>query len=127
MSNKPIISIYSFGFNYGGVDDANIIYDVSFLESPKNIKEYSNSDGLDQRVKEWILKNNKSQEFIEKFSKLLRETIAKYFNSERYNITIAVGSDEGKHRAPVIVHEIASNLEDAQWRVVEWHRDILKK
>ena len=59
MTNKPVISIYSFGFNHGGVDDANIIYDVSFLESPKNNKEYSNLDGLDQRVKEWILKKIK--------------------------------------------------------------------
>jgi len=119
---SPIISIYSFGFNHGGVDDANIVYDVSFLKGPDD----KHLDGLDERTKNLILGQKDANEFIAKFAPLLKDTIIKLLAKERSNITIAIGSDEGKHRSPAIVHELARRLESPDWKIVEWHRDILK-
>ncbi|MCX5726015.1 MAG: hypothetical protein NT030_02325 [Candidatus Saganbacteria bacterium] len=118
----PVISIYSFGFDHGGADDANVVYDVSFLKGPAD----KSLDGLDEKGSVFVLEQKDAKEFINIFAPFIKESIIKLLAKERSSITIAIGSDEGKHRAPAIVHELARRLERPDWKIVEWHRDILK-
>ena len=118
----PVISIYSFGFDHGGADDANIVFDASFLQEPED----KSLDGLEAKTRDLVLGQKDAKEFINIFAPFLKESIVKLLAKEKSNITIAIGSDEGKHRAPAIVHELAQRLERPDWKIVEWHRDILK-
>ena len=60
------ITVLSFGFKYGIPLEADVVFDARCLINPYYIPELKNLTGLDHVVREYVMKEESSQKFLEK-------------------------------------------------------------
>ena len=123
-SDKISLNILSFGFKHGYPLNADIVLDARFLPNPFFVETLKALDGNDQEIKDFVLSNIESKEFIEKITDLLTFLIPKYKKEGKSFINLAIGCTGGKHRSVVITNEIANSFSDLDPSVK--HRDINK-
>lgn len=119
------IEIQSFGFRFGLPREADIVMDVRFLNNPYYVEELKALSGQDKKVSEYILKDEKSRSFIEKFMDMLTELIPSYEKEGKSYLTIAVGCTGGQHRSVAIAEELARLLKPMDFCVTVRHRNIV--
>lgn len=96
------ITFESFGFKNGVPDDADIVIDTRILENPFYVEKLRKKTGLDKVVRDYVLNNKKSQEYLDKLVSYLDFTFKAYGNEERRHITVCVGCTGGQHRSVTI-------------------------
>ena len=65
-NKKMVINVTSFGYRYGLPADADLVFDVRFLPNPYFIEKLKNYDGNNIDVRNYVLQNKESMEFLEK-------------------------------------------------------------
>ncbi len=118
------IQVLSFGFKHGLPFDADLVMDVRFLPNPYFVDELRNLDGCMPEVREWVLQWAAAREFIADYSTMLLKLIPHYMDEGKRYLTIAVGCTRGKHRSVVFASQIAHRLEERDYFVNVFHRDI---
>ncbi len=118
------INIVSFGFKNGIPLNADLIMDVRFLINPYFDPELKDLTGESKAIKDFILKNDDTQQFLAKFSDLLDYLIPLYEKEGKSYLTIGVGCTGGQHRSVTISHFITEHLRKAGKSVNLSHRDI---
>lgn len=118
------VTVLSFGFKYGLPVDADMVADCRFLPNPHWIAELAPRNGLDQSVKDYVLGQPGSEEFIRSYLDVLHMTLSGYERSGKHFMTVAVGCTGGKHRSVVIAEELASRLAGPWPGVQVAHRDL---
>lgn len=84
--------------------------------------------GLDQPVRDYVLRSPKTQGFLTRFYDFIDYMIPLYRHDEQKSqLIIAVGCTGGKHRSVTIARELAGHLSAKGLRVITTHRDIEKK
>jgi RNase adapter protein RapZ len=116
-------SLVSFGYKYGLPLDADIVFDLRFLPNPFWVDELRGRNGLDEDVRDYVLGQEESQEFLDRLESLLQYLKEKYVREGRRYITLALGCTGGMHRSVVLAEELASRLRAADWSVNVRHRD----
>ena len=101
-SNYLSITFESFGFKNGVPEDADIVLDTRILENPFYVDKLRKKTGLDKAVRDYVLNNKKSQQYIKKAISYLDFTFKAYGNEERRHITVCVGCTGGQHRSVTI-------------------------
>ncbi|MBU2631141.1 MAG: RNase adapter RapZ [Proteobacteria bacterium] len=126
--NKSIsltkINIISFGFKYGIPNDADLVMDMRFLTNPYFIQELKNQDGESDAVKHFVLSNNETRLFLEKYLNLLDYLIPLYKKENKAYLTFAIGCTGGRHRSVVIARNIFEHLNKKGLHPGLIHRDI---
>ncbi len=120
----PEISLYSFGFKYGLPLDADLVIDVRFLPNPYYIPELKPLTGHDQTVRDYVLKQDLSKEFLRRYLYLLRFLLPQYKKEGKKHLLIAIGCTGGKHRSVAISEELAKRLAKDGYHLIIGHRDI---
>jgi UPF0042 nucleotide-binding protein len=118
------VSVMSFGFKHGVPIDADMILDVRFLPNPhwdENLRPFS---GLDQSVKEFVLGQELSDEFLDRIDGLIGLILPAYMQEGRSYFTIGIGCTGGRHRSVAMVEEVAKRLSAAGYHPRVTHRDI---
>ncbi|CAB4651127.1 unannotated protein [freshwater metagenome] len=118
------VSVLSFGFKHGVPMDADMILDVRFLPNPhwdENLRPFS---GLDQSVKEFVLGQELSDEFLERIDGLIGLILPAYVQEGRSYFTIGIGCTGGRHRSVAMVEEVSKRLNAAGYHPRVTHRDI---
>jgi UPF0042 nucleotide-binding protein len=119
------IAVMSFGFKYGVPLDADFVFDMRFLPNPFWIPELSGHTGLEQQVKDYVLKQEGATEFIDAYATALAPVLAGYRRENKRHATIALGCTGGKHRSVVIAEELGRRLGDLPGlNVSVKHRDL---
>jgi len=118
------VTVLSFGFKYGLPVDADMVADCRFLPNPHWIPELAPRNGLDQAVKEYVMRQPGTEEFIRSYLDVLHITLSGYERSGKLFMTLAVGCTGGKHRSVVIAEELASRLAGPWPGVQVTHRDL---
>lgn len=118
------INICSFGFKYGILTDGDLIFDVRFIPNPYYLPELKPLTGEDYDVKEFVLKNDITNVFIEKTIDLLEFLVPNYINEGKSGLIIGIGCTGGRHRSVAIAGKLKDILETKGERVVLTHRDI---
>jgi len=122
--HKISLNFLSFGYKYGFPYDADLVLDVRFLPSPHFIEGLKDLTGFDKRVRDFVLENKDTREFIEKLADFLEFLIPRYEKEGKSYLTVAIGCTGGKHRSVVISNEIAERFKDLSPNI--WHRDVSK-
>lgn len=118
------IDILSFGFKYGIPRNSDLIMDVRFLANPYFVQELKDLNGLDDKVKSYILGSENTQIFIQKYLNFLDYLLPLYEKERKAYLTIAIGCTGGRHRSVTIAHAIYEHIH-TQGKLVEIiHRDI---
>ena len=118
------INILSFGFKYGVPNHADLIMDVRFLANPYFIPKLKTLDGTDKDVKNYVLNNEETQEFLKKYLGLLDYLIPLYEKEGKSYLTIALGCTGGQHRSVVIAQYILEHINKIERPIIVTHRDI---
>jgi RNase adapter protein RapZ len=123
---KMVINVTSFGYRYGLPADADLVFDVRFLPNPYFMENLKNYDGTDTDVKNYVLENKESKEFLEKIMDLMNLLIPLYEKEGKVRLNVALGCTGGKHRSVVMANKLGSYFSSMKYRVNLNHRDINK-
>jgi UPF0042 nucleotide-binding protein len=118
------VSVMSFGFKHGVPIDADMILDVRFLPNPHWDEALRPFSGLDQSVKEFVLGQDLSDEFLDRIDGLIGLILPAYMQEGRSYFTIGIGCTGGRHRSVAMVEEIAKRLTAVGYHPRVTHRDI---
>ena len=66
----------SFGYKYGIPHDTDMIFDVRFLPNPYFVNELRAKTGLDLEVREYVLRNQETRDFLDRLYALARVYLA---------------------------------------------------
>ena len=120
------INILSFGFKYGVPSDADLIADVRFLRNPYFISELRPLSGKSAKVRDYVLQNEETRLFLNKYLDLLDFLIPLYQKEGKTYLTIAVGCTGGRHRSVAIAEHLFGNIRQPGKDIKIAHRDMEK-
>jgi len=122
------ITVLSFGFKYGIPSDADLVFDVRFLPNPYYIDELRPQSGNDKPVRDYVMNNDISKEFLKKLVDMVEFLIPNYVAEGKNQLVIAIGCTGGKHRSVTLANELYERLSVAEkeYGVRKEHRDIEK-
>jgi RNase adapter protein RapZ len=118
------IEMISFGFKRGIPRATDLAFDVRFLPNPFYIKELGHYTGLDEPVKDFVLKHPVTEEFLVKAKDMLKFLLPHYVAEGKHRLVIAVGCTGGAHRSVAIAENLAAFLRELDWQVAVTHRDL---
>ncbi len=118
------INILSFGFKYGIPKDADLVMDMRFLANPYFIPELKNQTGKSEAVQEFVLSNEETKVFLEKYLDLLDYLIPFYKRENKAYLTVAIGCTGGRHRSVAIAIQLFEHLKIKRQNPGLIHRDI---
>jgi UPF0042 nucleotide-binding protein len=118
------VTVLSFGFKYGLPVDADMVADCRFLPNPHWIPDLAPRNGLDRSVKEYVMRQPGTEEFISSYLDVVQITLSGYERSGKLFMTLAIGCTGGKHRSVVVAEELASRLAGPWPGVQVAHRDL---
>lgn len=125
QGEKPelFLSIISFGFKHGIVLDADLVFDVRFINNPYYVPELKHLTGLDAPLKEYVLQFPETKQFLKKISDLLEFLVPYYIREGKRTLTVALGCTGGRHRSVVMAELLGDQLAEQYSGVSVSHRD----
>jgi RNase adapter protein RapZ len=116
--------VTSFAYRHGLPRDADLVFDVRFLENPHYVDELRGLTGCHPAVAAYIRSDADFAPFFDRLWRLLRPLLPRYQMSGKAYLTIAIGCTGGRHRSVYVAERLAARLRDAGWRTELAHRDL---
>lgn len=123
--NSLAIQLISFGFKYGVPLEADLVFDVRFMQNPYYIEELRQLSGLTEAVRSFVLAQPAGQRFLEILREYLEFAVPAYVSEGKTRLTIGIGCTGGYHRSIAIVEELATWLRERDLgSVAVFHREL---
>ncbi|HEY1169503.1 MAG TPA: RNase adapter RapZ [Candidatus Limnocylindrales bacterium] len=120
-----VFQLISFGFKYGVPLEADLVFDVRFMENPYYIDTLRHLSGLTPAVRDYVMGQPIARQFFEFLSKFLELTVPGFRSEGKTRLTIAIGCTGGYHRSIVITEELRRWLEKRGFGTVAvFHREL---
>ena len=125
LDQGVMLQLISFGYKNGVPLEADIVFDVRFMENPFYIDRLRRLSGLDGDVREFVLAQPMTARFLDYVQQFLEFALPGYASEGRSRLTVAFGCTGGQHRSIAIAEEVAS-----RWRATNdgpvsvWHREL---
>ena len=124
-SDRPmVVTVVTFGYKFGVPYDLDLLFDLRFLPNPHFVPELRSHTGEDASVREYIMDNPDSKEFMKKLLEFLKYLLPRYRREGKSYLTIGFGCTGGRHRSVALSLIIAEQLRESGYEVVVKHRDI---
>jgi UPF0042 nucleotide-binding protein len=121
------ITFESFGFKYGPVRDADLIFDVRFLPNPHYERDLRPLTGDDPHVREFINRDGALDAFYERLFPLLDFLLPRYLAEGKAHLVVAIGCTGGRHRSVTIAGDLARRYQGSDEYLVEAvNRDVAR-
>lgn len=108
---RMAVRVMSFGYKFGAPADADLVFDTRFLKNPYFVPELKRVPGTDPRVRDYVMTQAETAEFLVKTLDLLRYVVPKYEREGKSYLTIAFGCTGGMHRSVVLAEHVAAQLD----------------
>jgi UPF0042 nucleotide-binding protein len=118
------VTVYSFGFKHGAPLDADVVIDVRFLPNPFYIPELRTLTGLDAPVRDFVMSQPETAEFLDRWSDLLETIMRGYEKEGKQQLAIGVGCTGGQHRSVALAEKTGAILAGMGYNVQVAHRDL---
>jgi UPF0042 nucleotide-binding protein len=118
------MAVTSFGFRHGIPLDVDLVMDVRFLPNPHWIEHLRPHTGLDPDVRDYVLGQPVTKEFLDRFEALLELLLPSYMAEGKSYLSIAIGCTGGRHRSVAIVEELAAWMRAQGYLPRVAHRDL---
>lgn len=120
------VTCMSFGFKYGVPTEADLMFDVRCLPNPFYIDELKYKTGLDEPVRDYVMKWEQTQGVLQRILTFLDYTMPLYSDEGKSQLVIAIGCTGGKHRSVALTQAVYNHLIENKHKVSVHHRDIGK-
>lgn len=121
-----VVEVQSFGFKYGVPLESSIVMDVRFLPNPFFVPDLKEGSGLDDAVRDYVLNNVVTAQFLDYFFPLLDMLLPAHRQEGKSYLTISIGCTGGRHRSVAIAEATGMHLQQMWPKVRIMHRDIEK-
>jgi UPF0042 nucleotide-binding protein len=119
--------VMSFGFKHGVPLDADLMFDVRFLDNPHFEPELRKLTGQQTEVRDFVLASNGATELLEHLERLLLFALPRYEREGKSYLTVAVGCTGGRHRSVALAAELARRLAHSRAQEIAIvHRDVAR-
>ncbi len=117
-------SVVSFGYKHGIPLDVDIVFDCRFLPNPFWVEELRPYSGLDAPVRDYVLSQPESMDFLAKVDDLLTAILPSFIREGKSYLTIAMGCTGGRHRSVALAEALATRLGGHGHPTSVFHRDV---
>jgi len=93
------VTVTSFGFKYGQLEQADTLFDLRFIKNPFFIPELKNKSGLDQPVRDYVFSQPEARIMFDKIEDMARFLLPQYHAEGKHYFRIGVGCSGGRHRS----------------------------
>ena len=117
--------LISFRFKHGVPLEADLVFDVRFMENPYYVDTLRHLSGLTPAVRDYVMSQPIAQQFFDFLAQFLDLTIPGFQSEGKTRLTIAIGCTGGYHRSIVIAEELRKWLETRSFGTVAvFHREL---
>jgi UPF0042 nucleotide-binding protein len=120
------VFVTSFAYRHGIPRDADLIFDVRFLDNPHYFPELRQLTGHHPEVAAHIERDPDLAPFLAGLWRLLEPLLPRYEQEGKTYLTIAIGCTGGRHRSVYVAERLAAQLGAAGRRVELAHRDLVR-
>ncbi len=118
------VAVTSFGYKHGLPLDVDLVMDVRFLPNPHWVEALRPLTGLDDEVRDYVLGQPDTAEFLQRFEHLLELLLPAYELEGKSYLSLAVGCTGGRHRSVALAEELARWLRARGYGPRVTHRDV---
>jgi UPF0042 nucleotide-binding protein len=118
------VTVLSFSYKHGVPRDADMVLDVRFLPNPHWVDELRPLPGTDERVRNYVLRQQSFGEFRRRLLRFLDFVVPGYVSEGKSYLTVAVGCTGGRHRSVIVAEDLAEYFRARRLPVVVEHRDM---
>ncbi len=118
-----VITLLTFGYKFGVPYDLDLLFDLRFLPNPHFVPELRPYTGEDPRVREYIMSQPDSVEFLARLKGFIEYLLPRYRSEGKSYLTIGFGCTGGRHRSVAVSLMIAEWLRQNGYDVIIKHRD----
>jgi len=119
-----VVNISSFGFRYGSLQSAELLFDVRFLRNPYFESHLRDRSGHDPEVSEYVLGDAAGVGAFERLRDLCEYLLPLYDKEGKAYLTIGIGCTGGRHRSVAIAEALAAALRAGGRELNVEHRDV---
>ncbi len=123
-SSRLTLFVTSFSYAQGIPREADLVFDVRFLQNPHYVDELRPLCGRDKPVADYIAQDPVYDNFMDNLKNLIEPLLPRYANEGKSYLTIAVGCTGGKHRSVFVAETLFKWLEAYDYPVRVFHREI---
>jgi UPF0042 nucleotide-binding protein len=118
--DRLAFQLISFGFKHGVPLEADLVFDVRFMQNPYYVADLRPLSGLTDEVRAFVA--GRFLAFLEEF---LGFAIPAYIAEGKTRLTIAIGCTGGYHRSIVVAEEVATWLRGQDFGpIAVFHREL---
>ena len=117
------ISFISFGYRKGLPMDADLVFDVRFLNNPYWEEHLRDKSGNDMEVYSYVMEDEITKEFLTHLLPFLDYAFKKYIDESKHHLTVAIGCTGGQHRSVSLVNYLYKHYRK-EYSVFKNHRDV---
>ncbi|OPL07418.1 MAG: hypothetical protein AVO33_05795 [delta proteobacterium ML8_F1] len=118
------VVLQSFGYKKGIPMDADMVFDLRFLPNPFYDETLRDLTGLDQRIRDFVMGEEKSQKMLQKIEEMLDFLIPHFAKEGKSRTVIGLGCTGGQHRSVTFVVLLKEFLAQKGYKVSGIHRDM---
>jgi len=123
--DQLVFQLISFGFKHGVPLEADLVFDVRFMENPYYVDTLRHLSGLTPAVRDYVMGQPIAQQFFEFLGKFLELTVPGFKSEGKTRLTIAIGCTGGYHRSIVVTEELHKWLVERGFGTVAvFHREL---
>ena len=119
------VFVTSFAYRYGLPRNADLVFDVRFLDNPHYVPELRWLTGRDLAVATRIEQDPGFLPFFSRLLSLLEPLLPRYEKEGKTYLTIGIGCTGGRHRSVYVAERLVAELRAAGSRVELSHRDLV--
>jgi UPF0042 nucleotide-binding protein len=120
------IFVVSFSYRHGVPREADLVFDVRFLDNPFYDPRLRPMSGRDAPVAEHIQRDPAFQPFFQGWTQTLEPLLPRYVHEGKSYLTMAIGCTGGRHRSVFVAERLAAWLAEKGYAVTLNHRDVAR-
>ncbi|MFL5777769.1 MAG: RNase adapter RapZ [Chloroflexota bacterium] len=122
------VQIITFGYKFGVPLEADLVFDVRFMQNPYYVDALRPLSGQTDEVRRYVLDQPIAAKFLEYLEGFLSFAIPAYISEGKSRLTIAIGCTGGYHRSIVVGEELARWLRECDFGPVGvFHRELVQR
>ncbi|MBA2254718.1 MAG: RNase adapter RapZ [Chloroflexi bacterium] len=119
------IQLISFGFKHGVPLEADLVFDVRFMDNPFYHPDLRPLSGLTEAVRTFVLGQPVARTFLDFLEEFFDFAVPAYVQEGKTRLTVAIGCTGGFHRSIAISEALAAHFRQRDFGPVSvWHREL---